>query len=208
MQRDFASAIADHQLRREIIATKIANRIINRMGIVHPFELVEEEGCALGDIAAAFVAVERLLDMPAIWDALDDAKIDESVSSVTLRAGVVGHDVPNGRPASRHADAVATGPGRRTPSSPGSTGWTAGVDALLSPSVKRQWAHAGAAIASTRARLRNADLFGRPPVQDRRRDRHRRPRRTARRRRDRGDARLHISAKRWGSTGRRRWRRI
>src|SRR3546814_14182100 len=49
------------------------------MGIVHPFELVEEEGCALGDIAAAFVAVERLLEMPAIWEALDTAKIDEGV---------------------------------------------------------------------------------------------------------------------------------
>src|SRR3546814_12341561 len=30
MQRDFAAAIADHQLRREIIATKLANRIVNR----------------------------------------------------------------------------------------------------------------------------------------------------------------------------------
>src|SRR3546814_9867084 len=79
MQRDFAGAIADHQLRREIIATKIANRIVNRMGVVHPFELVEEEGCSLGDVAAAFVAVERLLDMREIWAALDVAKIDESI---------------------------------------------------------------------------------------------------------------------------------
>src|SRR5690606_23682695 len=55
MQRDYAEAIAGHQLRREIIATKLANRIINRMGVVHPFELVEEEGCSLADVAAAFV---------------------------------------------------------------------------------------------------------------------------------------------------------
>src|SRR3546814_1292956 len=79
MQRDFAAAIADHQLRREIIATKPANRIVNRMGVVHPFELVEEEGCSLGDVAAAFVAVERLLDMREIWAELDVAKIDESI---------------------------------------------------------------------------------------------------------------------------------
>src|SRR3546814_19183437 len=44
MQRDFAGAIADHQLRREIIATKSANRIVNRMGVVHTFEQDEEEG--------------------------------------------------------------------------------------------------------------------------------------------------------------------
>src|SRR3546814_7000330 len=66
--------------RSEIIATKIANRIVNRMGVVHPFELVEEEGCSLGDVAAAFVAVERLLDMREIWAELDVAKIDESIS--------------------------------------------------------------------------------------------------------------------------------
>src|SRR3546814_11717018 len=65
--------------RSEIIATKIANRIVNRMGVVHPFELVEEEGCSLGDVAAAFVAVERLLDMREIWAELDVAKIDESI---------------------------------------------------------------------------------------------------------------------------------
>src|SRR3546814_18330681 len=79
MQRDFAAAIADHQLRREIIATKLANRIVNRMGIVHPFELVEEEGCSLGAVAAAFVAVERLLDRREIWAELDVAKIEESI---------------------------------------------------------------------------------------------------------------------------------
>jgi glutamate dehydrogenase len=32
MQRDFADAIADHQLRREIIATILANDLINRGG--------------------------------------------------------------------------------------------------------------------------------------------------------------------------------
>ena len=30
-------------MRREIIATRIANRMVNRIGMIHPFELVEEE---------------------------------------------------------------------------------------------------------------------------------------------------------------------
>ena len=138
MQRDFATAIADHQLRREIIATKIANRIINRMGIVHPFELVEEEGCALGDIAAAFVAVERLLEMPAIWDALDEAKIDEGVrlSLFAQAASAM---------ASQMADLLRVTQSLSQPGpvvarlEPGVDRLTAGVDALLSPSVRRQW---------------------------------------------------------------------
>ena len=138
MQRDFAQAIADHQLRREIIATKIANRIINRMGIVHPFELVEEEGCALGDIAAAFVAVERLLEMPAIWDALDEAKIDEGVrlslfaQAASAMASQMADLLRVTQTLSQAGPVVAR-------LEPGVDRLTAGVDALLSPSVKRQW---------------------------------------------------------------------
>ncbi|GAO80232.1 MULTISPECIES: NAD-glutamate dehydrogenase domain-containing protein [unclassified Sphingopyxis] len=138
MQRDFGQAIADHQLRREIIATKIANRIINRMGIVHPFELVEEEGCALGDIAAAFVAVERLLDLPAIWDALDEAKIDESIrlSLFSQAASAM---------TSQMADLLRVTQSLSQPGpvvarlEPGVDRLNASVDGLLSPSVKHQW---------------------------------------------------------------------
>ncbi|MGN7930217.1 NAD-glutamate dehydrogenase [Sphingopyxis sp. 22461] len=138
MQRDFAQAIADHQLRREIIATKIANRIINRMGIVHPFELVEEEGCALGDIAAAFVAVERLLDMPAIWNALDAAKIDESIRLSLFSQA-------SSAMTSQMADLLRVTQTLSQPGpvvarlEPGVDRLNASVDTLLSPSVKHQW---------------------------------------------------------------------
>ncbi|WP_408590068.1 NAD-glutamate dehydrogenase [Novosphingobium sp.] len=77
MHEAFADDIAHHRLRREIIATKLANRIINRLGPVHPFELVEEEGCTLAQVAAAFVAAERLLDMADTWAMLDTAEMPE-----------------------------------------------------------------------------------------------------------------------------------
>ncbi|MBH1993308.1 MAG: NAD-glutamate dehydrogenase, partial [Sphingomonadaceae bacterium] len=41
MQEKEADAIAAHALRKEIITTKVANRIVNRLGIIHPFELAE-----------------------------------------------------------------------------------------------------------------------------------------------------------------------
>jgi glutamate dehydrogenase len=138
MQRDFAGAIADHQLRREIIATKLANRIVNRMGIVHPFELVEEEGCSLGDVAAAFVTVERLIEMPGIWDALDKAKIDEAIrlSLFSQAASAM---------TSQMADLLRTAPANVHPAAivarlePGVDRLMARVDGLLSDSVRRQW---------------------------------------------------------------------
>jgi glutamate dehydrogenase len=78
MRQRHASAIKAHQLRSEIIATKLANRIVNRMGIIHPFELAEEEGATLGDIAEAFVIAEQLFDFPALWSAIDTADVPEA----------------------------------------------------------------------------------------------------------------------------------
>ncbi|GAA0464377.1 NAD-glutamate dehydrogenase [Parasphingorhabdus litoris] len=72
-------AVLSHQLRREIIATKLANRMVNRLGLIDPFELAEEEGCSLGEVAAAFVMAERLFDAETIWKSLEDAKIGENV---------------------------------------------------------------------------------------------------------------------------------
>lgn len=77
MQDKEADAIAAHALRKEIIATKVANRIINRLGIIHPFELAEEEGCSLADLASAFLIAERLYDIRALWADIDAAHMSE-----------------------------------------------------------------------------------------------------------------------------------
>jgi glutamate dehydrogenase len=77
MQTRHEQAIRQHRLRREIIATKIANRFVNRLGITAIFSLTEEEGASFGQAAAAFVAAERLFDMQALWERLDRAELPE-----------------------------------------------------------------------------------------------------------------------------------
>jgi len=77
MRRRFRQDILDHRLRREIIATELANRLINRLGLVHPFELIEEEGAAPHQLGAAFVAAERLFGMAATWEAIERAAMPE-----------------------------------------------------------------------------------------------------------------------------------
>jgi glutamate dehydrogenase len=79
MQERHRDAILRHRLRREIIATKIANRFVNRLGILAPFSLTEEEGAAYGQTAAAFVAAERLFDMQTLWSGIDEANVSEEV---------------------------------------------------------------------------------------------------------------------------------
>ncbi|MBA3676630.1 MAG: NAD-glutamate dehydrogenase [Sphingosinicella sp.] len=79
MQQRHGEAILTHQLRREIIATKIANRFVNRLGITAPFSLTEEEGASFGQAAAAFVAAERLFGMDELWRELDTAVLAEDI---------------------------------------------------------------------------------------------------------------------------------
>ncbi|WP_156841111.1 NAD-glutamate dehydrogenase [Novosphingobium aquimarinum] len=78
MQKQYRKQIEGHRLRREIIATKLANRIVNRLGIVNPFELAEEAGADLAQVAAAFILADRLFGLHAIWEHLETVAISET----------------------------------------------------------------------------------------------------------------------------------
>ena len=80
----YRKQILSHRLRDELIATKLANRIVNRLGLIHPFELAEEEGASLAQVAGAFVAVEQLLGMREIWQAIEDANMPEDARILLL----------------------------------------------------------------------------------------------------------------------------
>jgi glutamate dehydrogenase len=84
MQARFRTAILEHRLRGEIVATKLANRIINRLGVLHPFELAEEEGASIRDIAAMFVVAERLFCLSDTWQAVEAAEIAEGARLALL----------------------------------------------------------------------------------------------------------------------------
>jgi glutamate dehydrogenase len=79
MQERHGDAIVRHRLRRQIIATKVANRFVNRLGITALFSLTEEEGASFGQAAASFVAAERLFDMESLWRELDTIAVPEEV---------------------------------------------------------------------------------------------------------------------------------
>jgi len=78
MRERFADAIDAHRLRGEIVATILANRVVNRLGILHPFELAEEEGAALSDIAAMFWVAERMFGLDTLWSAIERATMPET----------------------------------------------------------------------------------------------------------------------------------
>ncbi|WP_448586128.1 NAD-glutamate dehydrogenase [Thermaurantiacus sp.] len=79
MREGFRTEILRHQLRREIIATKLANLIVNRGGLTLAHGLSTEIGVDLARIAAAYVAARRLFGLDPGWEAIASARVSESV---------------------------------------------------------------------------------------------------------------------------------
>ena len=79
MRERHEQAILNHRLRREIVATTIANRFVNRLGLLAPFALTEEEGASWAQAAAGFVAAERLFDMAPLWRDIEAYQGPEAV---------------------------------------------------------------------------------------------------------------------------------
>jgi glutamate dehydrogenase len=79
MRKEHAEAIRAHRLRNEIVATKVANRLVNRLGPGIAFDLTEEEGASLQQVVAAFLVAERLLDLDRLWREIEDEPLPETV---------------------------------------------------------------------------------------------------------------------------------
>ncbi|MBK7821004.1 MAG: NAD-glutamate dehydrogenase [Tessaracoccus sp.] len=61
--RGFAQARQEHPLRREIIANRIANSVVNRGGITFAHRAMEESGAGLAEVAKAFVIAREVFDL-------------------------------------------------------------------------------------------------------------------------------------------------
>ncbi len=69
------TTLVRHRLRREIIATCVANELFNRMGPSYVEDTKSRTGRAPDDIARAFLIVRDVFNLPAIWrdiEALDN----------------------------------------------------------------------------------------------------------------------------------------
>ena len=93
MRKPHADAIRAHRLCNEILATRVANRMVNRLGPSAALDLTEEEGASLAQVIAAFLVAERLLDLPKLWKEIEETALPELVR-VELFA-IAGNSVRN-----------------------------------------------------------------------------------------------------------------
>ncbi|WP_076070800.1 NAD-glutamate dehydrogenase domain-containing protein [Sphingomonas montana] len=137
MRDRFADAIDQHRLRPEIIATKMANRVVNRLGIVIPFELAEEEGVSIAQVAAAYFAADAIFGFEEVWHRIETEPLAEDARLMLFRvmAGIARLHLAD----LIRIAATETGPGPMIERlSPGIGRLDAAVEALLRDEARSQ----------------------------------------------------------------------
>ena len=67
----FAEHIRHHRLRRELIATIVANQLVDRAGMTFAFRLAEETGAAAPQLARGYAVARDVFEMRSFWDAVE-----------------------------------------------------------------------------------------------------------------------------------------
>jgi glutamate dehydrogenase len=71
LQTGYSDALASHPLRRDIVATVVANAVVNRAGISFLSRMCDETGLSLPVLARAHVIARDVLDAADTWAAID-----------------------------------------------------------------------------------------------------------------------------------------
>jgi glutamate dehydrogenase len=84
---EFADAMRRHPLRREIVAARVTNRLVDRAGTSFGYRLGEETGAGVPDLARAHAAAREIFALEETWAAIE--ALDNQVEAATQRALVL-----------------------------------------------------------------------------------------------------------------------
>ncbi|MBK9383674.1 MAG: NAD-glutamate dehydrogenase [Planctomycetes bacterium] len=87
IQKSYAADIDRHRLRREIAATMLTNRIVDRVGVAWPARVASMLGCNLAQLARAFLVADALLGTPALAAEIDqlDGRVPTDAQIIAYR---------------------------------------------------------------------------------------------------------------------------
>ena len=72
IQKKFAKDLGRHRLRREIIATQVANSMINRTGSSFVSQMMEKTGLPAVNIARAYIVTRDVFALREVWKGIED----------------------------------------------------------------------------------------------------------------------------------------
>ena len=83
LQSRFAEIMPRHPLKREIIATEVANSTINRTGSVFVHRMREETGASAEQVVRAYILAREVFALENLWRAIDvlDGKVPAAIQS-------------------------------------------------------------------------------------------------------------------------------
>ena len=86
LRERFAAQIAAHPLKREIVATIVANDLVNRAGLTFVNHLAARTGRGAADIARGYRIVRDVFDLPSLWAGIEalDNKVPATLQSELL----------------------------------------------------------------------------------------------------------------------------
>jgi len=78
LQENYSQAMQQHHLRREIIATKLSNAVVNKMGFTFIYRGQDETGASVSNIVRAYTAACSIFDVDKLWAGIES--LDSKVS--------------------------------------------------------------------------------------------------------------------------------
>lgn len=86
LSKNYPKEILDHRLKREIIATTLANGIVHRMGPDFIRDRMEKCGASCEEVAKAYIIVREAFGLRDIWSAIEalDNKVDAKIQLEAL----------------------------------------------------------------------------------------------------------------------------
>jgi glutamate dehydrogenase len=83
----FSAHIRHHRLRRELIATIVANQLVDRAGMTFAFRLAEETGARAPQLARAYAVARDVFEMRSFWEAVE--ALDNRIEAGTQLAMLI-----------------------------------------------------------------------------------------------------------------------
>lgn len=86
--KEYSSMINRHRLRRELVASQIANSMINRMGMSYVYRMKNSTGVDEATVAKAYVIARDVFRMDELWSQIEglDLKIEPQLQKELLAA--------------------------------------------------------------------------------------------------------------------------
>jgi glutamate dehydrogenase len=79
LRKQYANELHAHRLQPEIVATQIANHLVNHMGITYLHRMKLSTGCSSADITKAYILSREIFGLSPLWEQIE--ALDNCVTS-------------------------------------------------------------------------------------------------------------------------------